>query len=72
MKDFTEKEMEIVTEHALRVTQLHNINAVMRSSMPPHKAKAFEKDILPGYITREFNTRAKAEKIMRKKGYQLR
>lgn len=72
LADLSHREFSYLVEHQMREQQLRNIHTVMSKGMPPHKLKRFERVILPQYIRREYNARAAAEKLMKKRGLVYR
>lgn len=69
LEDFTDEELALIDEAVLREGQLRNLQKVMSGSITPKKLKRMEKEVLPGYVTRNMNAQSKANTLMRKKGY---
>lgn len=65
----SEKEQQILMDHAELEAQLRNLRRVMNGSITPKKLKKLETIDLPFVITKEFNARQKAEQVMKKKGF---
>lgn len=68
--DFTDEEMEVLEEAHIRETQLHNLQVVLNGSITEKKYKKISQNDLPGYITRNKNAQAAANKLMKKKGFK--